>query len=566
MDLVANSSSLLGGTLKKTCEECTKSKVRCSGPESEGGICLRCASRGTQCVFRSKMKRGPQASDHSNSEKKQRKKRNNRKTKLNNEDEEDEDDDGEQDDHQVEDEEHHRPEHDNDNNLGGNLTIKEERDLASAVLASEAASFLYPPEISWHERRCWNVFFSTFKHQSTTENPTAWCWFALQIEKLRKDLERIQNLAAIARLEAFVASVHIKMSSLSQQTIQHCIFAPQLCGGCSSVALASSQVPSASSSKTTISSAASMTVGKCVQFLKPTKFPYIEFEMDNDGARIVLINELFTETFGHTKESLETTLAWSGGGGFLPWGGDLVSRLLWSEADVLVFLQVLAVKFQGLGPPIHDHENPSHVLNRELLSAYIFDVRVRNSCGVEDTVIPCMVKSVHRETLVGIELKITVMLEFEPISEPVKGPATPESSKEAMNLGLFRSYSASNNNNGGGDNLTTTKMVTSKSENSLSSTKKEVVLPTPHEDLSLLDPNWDWKTFESLFAEESSRPPRGSLSCGGDSSTMMNDIRSSSPYMQLETNEKGIICANISNFSAKASDEFWLGSLLDWTN
>jgi hypothetical protein len=46
--------------LKKTCEECTKSKSKCSGPK--GGICENCAKRHTECVFRTKRKPGPEPS------------------------------------------------------------------------------------------------------------------------------------------------------------------------------------------------------------------------------------------------------------------------------------------------------------------------------------------------------------------------------------------------------------------------------------------------------------------------------------------------------------------------
>jgi len=378
-------TSFLKGPLKKTCEECTKSKVRCSGPESQDEICIRCATRGTECVFRSKMKRGPQSSDDSGEKKRNKK-------KANWSDEDDNEEQGQE-----------------RNELTWNSSS------ASGILgSSEATSILYPPEISWHERRCWNILFSMFKHKSTTENPTTWCWLALQIEKLRKDMERIQNYAAIARLETFVASVHTKMPSLSQQSIRHCFFAPRRCAHYSSVALpARKWGPS-------LPTSLANTTGKAMQFFfHPSKFPFLEFEMDHDGSRILQVNDRFTSTFGHTKESLEATLAWTGGSNFLPWGGDLVSRLLWSEADVFVFLQVLAIKFQSLAPSIHDHKNPG----REVLSAYIFDLRVRNDYGTEeDTVIPCIVKSLHRETLIGIEMKIILMLEFEPLSEPIKGP------------------------------------------------------------------------------------------------------------------------------------------------
>jgi len=53
---ISNQSELTGGveSSKRTCEACTRSKVKCSGPPT----CLRCLKTDQKCIFRQKFKRG----------------------------------------------------------------------------------------------------------------------------------------------------------------------------------------------------------------------------------------------------------------------------------------------------------------------------------------------------------------------------------------------------------------------------------------------------------------------------------------------------------------------------
>jgi hypothetical protein len=314
--------------------------------------------------------------------------------------------------------------------------------------------------------------------------------------------------------------------------------------------------------------------GKAEAFLHPSQLPYIEFEMDASGARVVRVNDLFVARFGHTSESLSETLQWSDGGGFLPWGGDLVARLIWSEADVLVFLQVLAVKFQSIGPPRHDHQDPTHVHTRDILSAYVFDVRVANASSssssfADEMVIPCTVKALHRETLSGSELKITVILEFEPMGEPGPGPELPETSSDAVEAGLSRSRS---------DDL---EVNSPRNDESAASSKPERKRPreltpkhtcmnavafgtTPEEDLSLLDTSWNWQTFESILEDDYCKQQSQPLS--GNS----NEIPSSSSHQPQEGGSvTPSMMPEVQPFSLEGlkapPDEYWLSTLLDWT-
>ena len=444
--------------------------------------------RKTECVFRTKFKRGPQPSNSSreSSSKKQKKAKNK----------------------------------------------AEEKEEDSQELASTSSSFVSPCQsamvpatstlpqgISWHERRCWNVFFSIFKHQNKKDNPIAWCWFALQLDQLRRQFDLNGNQQALSRLEAWMKTLN---SKVAYETTKMCKFPPYLCAGCSALALSnrSQNLPPNS-----------MVLPKNISevfFCDPShsNLPFIEFEMDSDGARIVSLNKPFLENFKHTMESLSQALSWSRGGAFLPWGGDLLARLVWSEADLLIFLQVLAVKFQGLGPPKHDHDDPESVNIRQLLSVFTFDVRVASEVQnnfSDEQIIPCLMKAVLKETVRGADLKVFVSLEFEMLGQPQKGPDTPESSKDALEASLNRFPSQQQY----------------KSQQSGLNEIEQVPLPTVETDAALLE-GFDWPTFEALECMVSREA--SSSSSRDDEVTFSYALKS------------------------QPSDEDWLQSILDWTD
>ena len=69
-----------------------------------------------------------------------------------------------------------------------------------------------------------------------------------------------------------------------------------------------------------------------------------------DGAGEILVNDKFRLLFGYTNEAINNLIDWSGGG-FLPWGGDVLAALFVHEADVLLYLQIMAFKYQASGLP-----------------------------------------------------------------------------------------------------------------------------------------------------------------------------------------------------------------------
>ena len=81
---------------------------------------------------------------------------------------------------------------------------------------------------------------------------------------------------------------------------------------------------------------------------KHSKTPFIKIktkflDADQEGVEIYC-NEAFSLVFGHTAENLEKELNWTGGG-LLPWGGDVLGRVLSSEKDLLAFVQVRLLLF-----------------------------------------------------------------------------------------------------------------------------------------------------------------------------------------------------------------------------
>lgn len=83
--------------------------------------------------------------------------------------------------------------------------------------------------------------------------------------------------------------------------------------------------------------------------LRSNSTPCFVYDQE-DGEGEIFVNERFRQLFGYTNESINCLIQWSGGG-FLPWGGDVLAALFVHEADVLLYLQIMAFKYQASGLP-----------------------------------------------------------------------------------------------------------------------------------------------------------------------------------------------------------------------
>mmetsp|Transcript_21749 Transcript_21749/g.42779 ORF Transcript_21749/g.42779 Transcript_21749/m.42779 type:complete len:616 (-) Transcript_21749:111-1958(-) len=220
--------------------------------------------------------------------------------------------------------------------------------------------------ISTYERRVWSVFFTMFKNQNRTRSDAvwAWCWFASQLEKLKSHLISTGNQEAMDRLNAWLEALDVDIKSIVGGMKTKCQFAPNMCGTCSAMAMC---VPEkARQSPETVISA--LHVGKQFAITQNDK-PRLLMECLSNGV-FVQVNQAFENEFGITGKRFEEILAWSAGG-FLPWGGDILAKLLVKESDLHVFLQILAIKASSLGPPEHQKQS---LIEREVPSTHIFDL------------------------------------------------------------------------------------------------------------------------------------------------------------------------------------------------
>jgi hypothetical protein len=152
-----------------------------------------------------------------------------------------------------------------------------------------------------------------------------------------------------------------------------------------------------------------------VTSVKVRQSPFIELEINLLGARIIQVSHAFTEMFGYTKETIESSLKWSGGA-FFPWGIDLLALLIPSESEVFGFMQLLAIKFEALKLSVQESTPP--IIPRETLAGLACEVQVARpsfvSEGQQPVTISCMIKSAYRESLHESSLNVASVYEFRP--------------------------------------------------------------------------------------------------------------------------------------------------------
>lgn len=125
------------------------------------------------------------------------------------------------------------------------------------------------------------------------------------------------------------------------------------------------------------------------------------------------LNDAFINHYGYTAKDVLDAVNWSGGS-FLPWGGDFFAYLLSKESDLLLLLQIFALKYQAIGSIKHSHEI-GKVVTRELPSAHVLPIRVKKNGNIQDYTCPSLVQIVCRETLQGTKLIVEVLGRVTPL-------------------------------------------------------------------------------------------------------------------------------------------------------
>jgi len=265
--------------------------------------------------------------------------------------------------------------------------------------------------VSSLERRIWSVFFTIFKHQNLTGSKYAWCWFAQQLSKLDRYLQTTNNENSRKMLKSWMEALNLDVQSVVSEYASLCSFNSSMCGGCSAVALGApdkntTQLPAA--------------LHKVPQFSRETlsddsKKAVLRSYNTEEGAT-VQVNAAFTKIFGLRGEDLQKILEWSGGG-FLPWGGDILAKIVVKETDLHIFLQILALKFKSLG----QRKQISDEVIRQIPSTHVFDLWCADDDGVINSIEPFLLNSFHQETIKDHKEMTTEMrIEFQSVGPRMK--------------------------------------------------------------------------------------------------------------------------------------------------
>ena len=357
---------------KKACEACTKAKSKCNGKNP----CQLCEKRGIPCIYAFKRKRGPA-----------------KRSKV------------------VDDE-----------------PITSKKGGSSGIV------------ITPYERRLWTVFFTIFKNQENSYNDPnnkgmAWCWFARQLELLKKHCTKVNNHKLCEMIQSFLDSMNLKMKQVTSQLENACPFTPSICTDCASTAMMhpnteinieqwnptgqqngenlkvfSKKVPENATSLD------SEPVGTHMEMLlnnhKNNTAPAFTFRQTDTPAHYSIVaNSKFEETFGISSSEAEKLLEWSGNG-FLPWGGDIVGKIIVSEPDLVTFLQIMCLKFQAIGVT-----NKDKAYIREVPSTHSFKFWVKTG-EAQWSQKQCIMQCVHRVLKTPTHLSGHVVMSFQVMGAP----------------------------------------------------------------------------------------------------------------------------------------------------
>mmetsp|Transcript_18796 Transcript_18796/g.36833 ORF Transcript_18796/g.36833 Transcript_18796/m.36833 type:complete len:628 (-) Transcript_18796:126-2009(-) len=356
-------------TLKSSCDACTSSKVKCSGEDP----CARCVRKGIQCFYSPKKKRGP--------------------------------------------------------------VKKRERAALVAnqpmVVSTNLSGNKQMSSLGSHERRSWSVFFTLYKHYAVS---CSLFWFNRQLHKMRQYLIKKNRTDALKRLSAWMDALNIDVDELAGK-VEACHLKIRQWGKESQAkanALADKSRPIELSDEdiarhlNTGNPFHLRVKGHQLEDVGPPGSkvaqqtallggfsehePNLRFTVDymSPGSESkVTVTDAFESLMGYGSEEIEKDMSESGGG-FLPWGGDVLSRILVNEADLLSFVQVTAIKFNTLGKP------ETYPICREVPSVHLFKINWKNSKthGAMD----CIVKCVHRELISDDESSLDVFMSFSPLN------------------------------------------------------------------------------------------------------------------------------------------------------
>lgn len=234
-----------------------------------------------------------------------------------------------------------------------------------------------------HERRSWSVFFTLYR---SFGKGCSMFWFKQQTFKLLRFLESkaVKDVAAVnslTRLKSWMTALGLDLNAPPPpcaKTLPRMAFPPT-------------------------SPIFQTTVDDLKADAERRHLPVLS--VDQKG--VVEANDSFEAAFGFSSEAFQEVLNESGGG-FLPWGGDLLARVFVREADLVLYLQSVSNSLDAIGKPT--------AVPSVMVVPSMSLVRARKRSGQE---VLCMVRAVQQLFITpNNEFAHSAMIVFDLPEEP----------------------------------------------------------------------------------------------------------------------------------------------------
>lgn len=212
-----------------------------------------------------------------------------------------------------------------------------------------------------YERKTWSVFFTLYK--KLLKGPHASCstvWYNDKLSNMHRFLQSRADKSTLDRFNHWIEALNITISPISHAPIRQLplvVDFPQL-------------------------------VDDLVNEAQTKQLAMIRISHTGE----VTCNAYVYPRFGCAAQEFQTILD-SSGGGFLPYGADIIARLVCREKDLATYIQMMSLNIDALGKPM---SLPS---TRSIPTQSFIHVQARPVDGTRFEASPCIVRSVYLEQI-----------------------------------------------------------------------------------------------------------------------------------------------------------------------
>lgn len=273
--------------------------------------------------------------------------------------------------------------------------------------------------MSFVEQRGWQLYFAIFKNSRKDRRLSH--WFAAQIAQMKRCWEKRGEVKYLALLEHFCEQNETLKEAMEDEKKNKnpCIYPSYVCAYCFTDAMrrlpavhAPNHAPATATTTTTNTTSSSASLGNIGDFVQ--SLYSLKFETSQSNAyNFTYVSKELTAKFGYSMERFEHDLKFAKSG-FLPWGGDVLSCMLWSEDQILNVFSSIALQFSGWDLPCEKTRNSS----RQVITANIVFIKHADSMKV----IRCILKGVYEEVLKEGSLKLIISLGLELLHSDFQDP------------------------------------------------------------------------------------------------------------------------------------------------